>query len=57
MLDDNRRATYNLSISPAPRSESIFSTFEDEIRQFVAVLSQRNWSLLSLVGGIVLRFS
>uniref|UniRef100_A0A0A0K3T1 Bromo domain-containing protein n=1 Tax=Cucumis sativus TaxID=3659 RepID=A0A0A0K3T1_CUCSA len=37
VLDDNRRATYNLSISPAPRSESIFSTFEDEIRQFVAV--------------------
>lgn len=36
-LDDNRRATYNISNSPAPRSESIFSTFEDEIRQLVAV--------------------
>ena len=39
MLDDNRRATYNISNSPAPRSESIFSTFEDEIRQLVPVSS------------------
>lgn len=37
VLDDNRRATYNISNSPAPRSESIFSTFEDEVRQLVAV--------------------
>lgn len=37
MLDDNRRATYNISNSPAPRSESIFTTFEDEVRQLVAV--------------------
>lgn len=56
-LDDNRRATYNISNSPAPRSESIFSTFEDEIRQLVAVLSQRNWSLQSLVCGLILWFS
>ncbi|XP_023523976.1 uncharacterized protein LOC111788062 [Cucurbita pepo subsp. pepo] len=37
VFDDNRRATYSISNSPAPRSESIFSTFEDEIRQLVAV--------------------
>ncbi|XP_022975698.1 uncharacterized protein LOC111475664 [Cucurbita maxima] len=37
VLDDNRRATYNISNSPVPRSESIFSTFEDEIRQLVPV--------------------
>lgn len=54
VLDDNRRATYNISNSPAPRSESIFSTFEDEIRQLVAVLSLRNWSLHSIVGGFIL---
>ncbi|KAB1215185.1 Bromodomain and PHD finger-containing protein 3 [Morella rubra] len=37
VLDDNRRATYNLSNQPAVRSDSIFTTFEGEIKQLVAV--------------------
>ncbi|KAG8658207.1 hypothetical protein MANES_03G131200v8 [Manihot esculenta] len=37
MLDENRRATYNISSQPAARSESIFTTFEGEIKQLVAV--------------------
>ncbi|KAJ4844390.1 hypothetical protein Tsubulata_002350 [Turnera subulata] len=35
--DENRRATYNLSNQPPVRSESVFSTFEGEIKQLVAV--------------------
>ncbi|KAG8492679.1 hypothetical protein CXB51_010334 [Gossypium anomalum] len=36
-LDDNRRATYNISNQPVVRSDSIFTTFEAEIKQLVAV--------------------
>ncbi|KAI4308002.1 hypothetical protein L6164_031121 [Bauhinia variegata] len=36
-LDDNRRATYNLSDQSVTKSESIFSTFESEIKQLVTV--------------------
>uniref|UniRef100_A0A2P2J912 Bromo domain-containing protein n=2 Tax=Rhizophora mucronata TaxID=61149 RepID=A0A2P2J912_RHIMU len=36
-VDENRRATYNLSNQPLAVSESIFSTFESEIKQLVAV--------------------
>ncbi|XP_010060328.2 uncharacterized protein LOC104448222 isoform X1 [Eucalyptus grandis] len=36
-LDENRRATYSLSNQPEARSESVFTTFEGEIRQLVAV--------------------
>ncbi|XP_050367494.1 uncharacterized protein LOC126785874 [Argentina anserina] len=37
VLDDNRRATYNISSEPGIMSESIFTTFEGETKQFVAV--------------------
>ncbi|XP_062017835.1 uncharacterized protein LOC133734210 [Rosa rugosa] len=37
VFDDNRRATYNISNQPVITSESIFTTFEGEIKQFVAV--------------------
>nr|POE48199.1 bromodomain and phd finger-containing protein 3 [Quercus suber] len=37
VFDDNRRVTYNISNQPVVRSESIFSTFEAEIKQLVAV--------------------
>ncbi|KAF2285739.1 hypothetical protein GH714_007535 [Hevea brasiliensis] len=37
MLDENRRATYNISDQPVTRSESIFTTFDSEIKQLVAV--------------------
>lgn len=36
-FDDNRRATYVISNQPVARSESIFTTFEAEIRQLVTV--------------------
>ncbi|XP_030453398.1 uncharacterized protein LOC115674987 [Syzygium oleosum] len=36
-LDENRRATYGISNQPEARSESVFTTFEGEIRQLVAV--------------------
>lgn len=39
MFDENRRATYNISSQPVFTSESIFTTFEGEIKQFVAVCS------------------
>lgn len=39
MFDENRRATYNISSQPVITSESIFTTFEGEIKQFVAVCS------------------
>ncbi|GMP52434.1 hypothetical protein CsSME_00018247 [Camellia sinensis var. sinensis] len=35
--DENRRATYNISNQPVVRSESIFTTFDGEIKQLVAV--------------------
>ncbi|XVF77410.1 hypothetical protein PTKIN_Ptkin14bG0040700 [Pterospermum kingtungense] len=43
-LDDNRRATYNISNLPVVRSESIFTTFEAEIKQLVAVGLQAEFS-------------
>lgn len=39
VFDENRRATYNISSQPVITSESIFTTFEGEIKQFVAVCS------------------
>ncbi|KAI4388372.1 hypothetical protein MLD38_000706 [Melastoma candidum] len=42
--DENRRATYNMSSHPAVRSKSIFTTFEGEIRQLVAVGLQAEYS-------------
>ncbi|XAR67440.1 hypothetical protein NMG60_11002204 [Bertholletia excelsa] len=35
--DENRRATYNIASQPVGRSESVFTTFDGEIRQLVAV--------------------
>ncbi|KAJ7960786.1 Bromodomain containing protein [Quillaja saponaria] len=37
VLDENRRATYNISNQPVVRSESILTTFEGETKQLVAV--------------------
>lgn len=37
VLDENRRATYNLSIPSATASESIFTTFEGESKQLIPV--------------------
>ncbi|KAA8526991.1 hypothetical protein F0562_008780 [Nyssa sinensis] len=37
MHDENRRATYNISNQPPVGSESIFTTFDGEIKQLVAV--------------------
>ncbi|KAM1755041.1 hypothetical protein ACFX12_007418 [Malus domestica] len=37
VVDENRRATYNISTQPVVRSESVFTTFDGEIKQFVAV--------------------
>ncbi|XP_040985914.1 uncharacterized protein LOC121234155 [Juglans microcarpa x Juglans regia] len=37
VYDDNRRTTYNISNQPAVRSDSIFTTFEGELKQLVAV--------------------
>ncbi|KAJ8763685.1 hypothetical protein K2173_003157 [Erythroxylum novogranatense] len=36
-FDENRRATYNLSSQPLVGSESLFSIFESEIKQLIAV--------------------
>ncbi|XP_030542914.2 uncharacterized protein LOC115749985 isoform X2 [Rhodamnia argentea] len=36
-IDENRRVTYGISNQPEARSESVFTTFEGEIRQLVAV--------------------
>lgn len=36
-VDENRRATYNISNQPVVRPDSIFMTFESEIKQLVAV--------------------
>ncbi|XP_022716885.1 uncharacterized protein LOC111275667 [Durio zibethinus] len=43
-LDDNRRVTYNIFNQPVIRSESIFTTFEAEIKQLVAVGLQAEFS-------------
>ncbi|CAI0437246.1 unnamed protein product [Linum tenue] len=37
VFDDNRRATYNICSQPVERPDTIFTTFEDELRQLVAV--------------------
>nr|DAD20468.1 TPA_asm: hypothetical protein HUJ06_021931 [Nelumbo nucifera] len=37
VVDENRRATYNISNQPVIRTESIFTTFDGESKQFVAV--------------------
>ncbi|GAV72907.1 Bromodomain domain-containing protein [Cephalotus follicularis] len=37
VLDENRRATYNITTEPEIRSESIFTTFEGDNKQLVAV--------------------
>lgn len=37
VLDENRRATYNISIPSATTSESIFTTFEGESKQLIPV--------------------
>ncbi|KAL8127316.1 hypothetical protein AgCh_014291 [Apium graveolens] len=37
VLDENRRATYNISIPSATSSESIFTTFEGESKQLIPV--------------------
>lgn len=37
MHDDNRRATYNNSNQPAVASDLIFTTFEGELKQLIAV--------------------
>lgn len=37
IVEEDRRATYGNSDEQADRSESIFTTFESEIKQFVAV--------------------
>lgn len=37
VLDENRRATYNRSISSAKVPESVFTTFEGESKQLIPV--------------------
>ncbi|CAL1354197.1 unnamed protein product [Linum trigynum] len=37
VLDDNRRAIYNISSQSVERPDTIFTTFEDELEQLVAV--------------------
>ncbi|XP_068668544.1 uncharacterized protein [Aristolochia californica] len=37
LLDENRRATYNVSNQPVTRTESVYSIFESEVKQLVAV--------------------
>lgn len=41
VLDENRRATYNISIPSATASESIFTTFEGESKQLIPVSNVR----------------
>lgn len=35
--DENRRATYNTSVEPVTESDSMFSIFEGESKQFIPV--------------------
>ncbi|KAI3820522.1 hypothetical protein L1987_08070 [Smallanthus sonchifolius] len=35
--DENRRATYNISLEPVTDSDSVFSTFQGESKQFIPV--------------------
>ncbi|KAF3453449.1 hypothetical protein FNV43_RR03889 [Rhamnella rubrinervis] len=44
VLDENRRATYNISNEPVIRSESVLTTFECETKQLVAVGLQTEYS-------------
>ncbi|GLU23710.1 hypothetical protein SLE2022_396970 [Rubroshorea leprosula] len=44
VLDENRRATYNMSNQPVVRSDSIFTTFEGEIKQLIPVGLQTEYS-------------
>lgn len=37
MQDMERRATYNMSNPPVTRSDSVFTTFEGEVKQLVTV--------------------
>uniref|UniRef100_A0A803LY70 Bromo domain-containing protein n=1 Tax=Chenopodium quinoa TaxID=63459 RepID=A0A803LY70_CHEQI len=37
VVDENRRATYNISNQPEDRPESIFTTFEDDKKQLIPV--------------------
>lgn len=56
MLDENRRATYNISSQPAARSESIFTTFEGEIKQLVAVCQKKLFSPLKYLVSVLTDF-
>lgn len=40
MLDDNRRASYNMSMQPITRSDSVFMSFESGMKQLVTVCIQ-----------------
>lgn len=42
MLDEGRRASYKMSSQPIGRSESIFMTFDSEMKQLVAVCITSN---------------
>ncbi|KAK6934478.1 Bromodomain [Dillenia turbinata] len=44
VVEENRRATYDLSSQPQVQSESIFSTFDSEAKQLVAVGLQAEYS-------------
>ncbi|KAG9454011.1 hypothetical protein H6P81_006915 [Aristolochia fimbriata] len=43
-LDENRRATYNVSSLPVTRTDSVYSIFESEVKQLVAVGLQSDHS-------------
>lgn len=43
--DENRRATYNITEEPVIQPDTIFSTFEGEARQLVAVCNHDSLSL------------
>ncbi|XP_068638544.1 uncharacterized protein [Aristolochia californica] len=43
-VDENRRATYNVSNQPVMRTESVYSIFESEVKQLVAVGLQADHS-------------
>lgn len=53
--NENRRATYNISNQPESRSESVFTTFDDDMKQLVPVsdsettLPLLHWSLSFLL--------
>lgn len=41
VLDENRRLSYNMSNLPITRSDSIFMTFESDMKQLVTVCIKR----------------